>query len=183
VKNLIIAKRYAKALFNLAEEDGKIEQYGQELNGFVLLLGELPDLANAMQNPMYAEAARKAVFHSIVGKVGLSPILTSFINLLIEKKRLQNLAEIAEFYGRLIDAHANIARAQIRAATELKDEVVQDIAKTLEKMTGKHVVVEFQQDSSLIGGIVAKIGDVVFDGSVRRQLLTFKETMKRGALG
>ena len=183
MKNLIIAKRYAKALFNLAQDDDKVEQYGQELDGFVRLLGELPDLANAMQNPLYAEAARKAVFHSIAEKVGLSPILTSFINLLIEKKRVQNIAEIAEFYHRLIDAHANIARAQIKAATELNEDVVQEIARTLEKMTGKHVVVEFQQDPSLIGGIVAKIGDVVLDGSVRRQLLTFKETMKRGALG
>ena len=111
MKNLIIAKRYAKALFNLAQEDGKVDQYGQELDGFVRLLGELPDLANAIQNPLYTEAARKAVFHSIAEKVGLSPILTSFINLLIEKKRVQNLAEIAEFYHRLIDAHANIARA------------------------------------------------------------------------
>jgi F-type H+-transporting ATPase subunit delta len=183
VKNLIIAKRYAKALFNLAQDDDKVEQYGQELDGFVRLLGELPDLANAMQNPLYAEAARKAVFRSIAEKVGLSPIIMSFINLLIEKKRVQNIAEIAEFYHRLIDAHANIARAQIKAATELNEDVVQEIAQTLEKMTGKHVVVEFQQDSSLIGGIVAKIGDVVLDGSVRRQLLTFKETMKRGALG
>jgi F-type H+-transporting ATPase subunit delta len=183
VKNLIIAKRYAKALFNLAQDDGKVEQYGQELDGFVRLLGELPDLANAMQSPLYTEAARKAVFHSIAEKVGLSPIIMSFINLLIEKKRVQNIAEIAEFYHRLIDAHANIARAQIKAATELNEDVVQEIAQTLEKMTGKHVVVEFQQDSSLIGGIVAKIGDVVLDGSVRRQLLTFKEIMKRGALG
>ena len=183
MKNLIIAKRYAKALFNLAQDDGKVEQYGQELDGFVRLLGELPDLANAMQNPLYTEAARKAVFHSISERIGLSPILMSFINLLIEKKRVQNIAEIADFYHRLIDTHANIARAQIRAATQLNEDVVQEIAQTLEKMTGKHVVVEFQQDSSLIGGIVAKIGDVVFDGSVRRQLLNFKETMKRGALG
>lgn len=183
MKNLIIAKRYAKALFNLGQEDGRVEQYGQELDGFVRLLGELPDLANAMQNPLYTEAARKTVFHAIAERIGLSPILMSFINLLIEKKRVQNIAEIAEFYHRLIDAHANIARAQIRAATQLNEDVVQEIAQTLEKMTGKHVVVEFQQDSSLIGGIVAKIGDVVLDGSVRRQLLTFKETMKRGALG
>ena len=183
MKNLIIAKRYAKALFNLAREDGKVEQYGQELDDFVRLLGELPDLANAIQNPLYTEASRRSVFHSIAEKIGLSPILKSFINLLIEKKRVQNVAEIAEYYHKLIDEHANIARAQIRAATQLKENVIQEIAQTLEKMTGKHVVVEFQRDASLIGGIVAKIGDMVLDGSVRRQLLNFRETMKRGALG
>ena len=183
MKNLIIAKRYAKALFNLAQEDGKIEQYGQELDGFVRLSGKLPDLANAIENPLYTEAARKAVFHSVADRIGLSQILKSFINLLIEKRRVQNAAEIAEYYHKLIDEHANIARAKIMAAAPQKEGVVQDIAKTLEKMTGKKVVVEFQQDSSLIGGIVAQIGDLVLDGSVRRQLLHFKETMKRGALG
>jgi F-type H+-transporting ATPase subunit delta len=183
VKNLVIAKRYAKALFNLAQEDGKVEQYGEELDGFVRLSGELPDLANAIQNPLYTEAARKAVFHSVADKIGLSVILKSFINLLIEKKRVQNVAEIAEYYHKLIDEHANIARAQIKAATQLDAGVVQEIAQTLEKMTGKKVLVEFRQDSSLIGGIVAQIGDFVLDGSVKRQLLHFKETMKRGALG
>ena len=183
MKNLIIAKRYAKALFNLAQDDGKVEEYGQELDGFVRLSGELPDLANAIENPLYTEAARKSVFHSVAGKIGLSPILKSFINLLIEKKRVQNISEIGDYYHKLIDEHANIARAQITAATQLDDKVIQEIAKTLETMTGKQIVVEFQQDANLIGGIVAQIGDVVLDGSVRRQLLNFKETMKRGALG
>jgi F-type H+-transporting ATPase subunit delta len=183
VKNLVIAKRYAKALFNLAQEDGKVEQYGEELDGFVRLSGELPDLANAIQNPLYTEAARKSVFHAVADKIGLSAILKSFINLLIEKKRIQNVAEIAEYYHKLIDEHANIARARIKAATQLDEGVVQEIAQTLEKMTGKKVLVEFHQDSSLIGGIVAQIGDLVLDGSVKRQLLHFKETMKRGALG
>jgi F-type H+-transporting ATPase subunit delta len=183
VKNLVIAKRYAKALFNLAQEDGKVERYGEELDGFVRLLGELPDLANAIQNPLYTEAARKLVFQTVADKIGLSAILKSFINLLIEKKRVQNVAEIAEYYHKLIDEHANIARARIKAATQLDEGVVQEIAQTLEKMTGKKVLVEFQQDSSLIGGVVAQIGDLVLDGSVKRQLIHFKETMKRGALG
>ena len=182
MKNLIIAKRYAKALFNLAQDDGKVQQYGEELDGFVRLSGELPDLANAIENPLYTEAARKSVFQSVAGKIGLSPILKSFINLLIEKKRVQNIGEIADYYHKLIDEHANIARAQITAAVQLDENVIQEIAKTLETMTGKHIVVEFQQDANLIGGIVAKIGDVVLDGSVKRQILNFKETMKRGAL-
>jgi len=183
VKNLVIAKRYAKALFNLAQEDGKVEQYGEELDGFIRLSGQLPDLANAIQNPLYTEAARKSVFRVVADKIGLSGILKSFINLLIEKRRVQNVVEIAEYYHKLIDEHANIARAQVKSAVKLEEGVLEEIARTLEKMTGKKVLVEFQQDSSLIGGIVAQIGDLVLDGSVKRQLLHFKETMKRGALG
>jgi len=183
VRNLIIAKRYAKALFNLAEQDKAIEQYGQELDQFAQLLRELPKLADAIENPLFPAATKKTLFATVADKAGMNPIVRSFINLLVEKKRVQHIAEIADYYRKLIDEHANVARAQLRAATPLSEKVVGEIAKSLEKMIGKRVVVEFKEDPSLIGGVVAQIGDLVLDGSVRRQLLNFKETLKRGALG
>ena len=183
MRNLVIAKRYAKALFNLAEQDKAIEQYGQEMDQFVRLLGELPKLAGAIQSPLYPEATRKSLFATGADKVGMAPIVRSFVNLLVEKKRVQHIAEIADYYHKLIDEHANVARAQLSAATALSEGVVGEIALSLEKMTGKKVVIEFKEDPSLIGGVVAQIGDLVLDGSVRRQLLNFKETFKRGALG
>jgi F-type H+-transporting ATPase subunit delta len=183
VKNLVIAKRYAKALFNLAQQMKGVEQYGRELDEFVKLLGELPNLADGIQNPLYPEAAKKSLFRTVADKAGMTPLTRSFIDLLIEKKRVQYLADMADYYHRLMDEHANVARAQLKAATELDEKVIGEIAQTLEKMTGKKIVIEFQKDPALIGGVVAQIGDLVLDGSVRRQLLGFKETLKRGALG
>lgn len=183
MKNLVIAKRYAKALFSLALEGGQVEQYCQELDGFARLLKEIPSMADAILNPLYPEAARKSVFAAVADKSGLTPIMRSFVGLLLEKGRVQHLSEIAEYYHTLMDEHANIARAKLSAASVLDDAAIQEIAKTLETMTGKKVVVEFKQDPDLIGGVVAQIGDLVLDGSVRRQLLNFKETLKRGALG
>jgi len=183
VKNLVIAKRYAKALFSLGVKEKLVDQYGQELDAFVQLMAQLPDLGDALRNPMYPETARKSLFASVADKAGLTPLIRSYLNLLIEKRRLANLGEITEYYHRLIDEHQNIARAQVMAATKLDEKAVADIAKSLEKLTGKKVVVEFQVAPELIGGVVAQIGDLVLDGSVRRQLLNFKETMKRGALG
>jgi len=183
VRNLVIAKRYAKALFNLALDDGQVEQYGQELGEFVRLFKDLPELADAIQNPLYPEAARMSVFASVADKTEMPPIMRSFVELLIQKKRLQHLAEIEACYRKLIDEYANVARAQVKAATPLDDQVIQEIAASLEKMTGKKIAVEFEQDPALIGGVVAQIGDLVLDGSVRRQLLNIKETLKRGELG
>jgi F-type H+-transporting ATPase subunit delta len=183
VRNLVIAKRYAKALFNLALAGGTIEQFGQELDDFVKLLRELPDLADGIQNPLYPDAVKKKLFVTVAEKTGLTPIMKNFIDLLIAKKRVEYLADISEYYHKLTDENANVARAQLKAATQLDEKAIQEIAKTLEKMTGKKIVVEFQEDPSLIGGVVAQIGDLVLDGSVRRQLLGFKETLKRGALG
>lgn len=182
MKNLVIAKRYAKALFNLALQAKQVDQYGQELDEFARLLRDLPDLADAIQNPLYPEAIRKSTFKKVAEKLAIAPIMTSFIDLLIEKRRMQHLEEIGEYYHKLIDEHANIARARLKAAIQLDDSVIQDIARSLEKVVGKKVVVEFQHDPSLIGGVQAQIGDLVLDGSVRRQLLSFKEFMKRGAL-
>jgi F-type H+-transporting ATPase subunit delta len=71
----------------------------------------------------------------------------------------------------------------VSAPKKLDAKVVEEIAQTLGKMTGKKIVIEFKEDPALIGGVVAQIGDLVLDGSVRRQLLGFKETLKRGAIG
>lgn len=182
MKNLVIAKRYAKALFNLAREEAKIDQYGNELAGLVRMFAEIGDLANAIQSPLYPEAARKAIFANLAERLGSSPTIKSFINLLIEKNRVLHLSDILDYYQRLIDEHANVARAQVSAAVALDDKILQDIAVALGTLTGKKVAVEFHQEPGLIGGVVARIGDLVLDGSVRTQLYNFKESQKRGEL-
>ncbi len=183
MKNLVIAKRYSRALFNLAEQGKAIEQYGVELDGFCELLAQLPDLGNALRNPLYPEAVKTNIFNKVAKKLKLSPVIKNFLTLLIDKKRIQHLSEIKDFYHKLIDEHSNIARAQVKAAVELGQGDLDQIAATLEKKIGKKIIVEFEQDSSLVGGVFAQIGDLVLDGSVRRQLLNFKESLKRGAVG
>jgi F-type H+-transporting ATPase subunit delta len=183
VKNLIIAKRYSRALFNLAEEEKSIEQYGAELDGFNEVLKQLPDLGGAFRNPLYPEAAKKSLFKSVAKKLKISAVMKSFINLLIEKKRVENLPDICDYYHKLIDEHANIARAQVRAAVPLDEASLGELAQTLEKKIGKKIVVEFEEDPALLGGVYAQVGDLVLDGSVRKQLLNFKESLKRGAVG
>jgi F-type H+-transporting ATPase subunit delta len=183
VKNLIIAKRYSTALFNLAKEEKAIERYGKELDGFKLLLKELPDLGNALRNPLYPDAGKKKLFTKVAKKTKLSPIMKSFLTLLIDKKRIQYLPDIGDYYNRLIDENSNIARAKVKAAVQLGEEDLAEIAATLEKKVGKKIIVEFEHDPALLGGVFAQIGDLVLDGSVRRQLLNFKESLKRGAVG
>ena len=183
MKNLIIAKRYSRALFNLAEEAKAIEQLGKELHEFHEFLKQFPDLGNALRNPLFPEAARRKLFETVTSQVELSPIMKSFLKLLIEKKRIQYLPDIADYYDRLIDEHSNIARAKVKSAVKLNETELGEIAASLEKKIGKKIVVEFQQDASLLGGVYAQIGDFVLDGSVKRQLLNFKESLKRGAVG
>ncbi len=183
MKNQVIAKRYSKALFSLAREEKAIEEYGAELDGFNQVLKDLPDLESALRNPLYPETVRKTLFQKVAAQLEFSPIIKSFLNLLIEKGRIQHLPEIADYYHRLIDEFSNIARAKVKAASKLSDADIKEIAVALEKKIGKKIVVEFEVDPSLIGGVFAQIGDFVLDGSVKRQLINFKESLKRGAVG
>jgi F-type H+-transporting ATPase subunit delta len=183
VKNQVIAKRYSRALFNLADEANAIEQYGTALDDFVIVLNEIPDLGNALRNPLYPETVKKTLFQKVAGQLQLSPVVNSFLRLLVEKGRIQYLPEIAAYYHRLIDDHSNIARAKVKAAFRLGGPEIKEIAEALEKKIGKKIVVEFEEDPSLLGGVFAQIGDFVLDGSVKRQLLNFKESLKRGAVG
>jgi F-type H+-transporting ATPase subunit delta len=183
VKNQVIAKRYSRALFNLAQEQKAVEQYGTELDGFCQILQDMPDLDSALRNPLYPEAIKKTLIEKVMSQLELSPIMKSFLRLLVEKRRMHHLPEIAEYYHRLIDDYSNIARAKVKAAVRLVGNEIQEIAAALERKIGKKIVVEFEQDPSLIGGVLAQVGDVVLDGSVKRQLLNFKESLKRGAVG
>ena len=183
MKNQVIAKRYSRALFNLAREEKAIEQYGIELDGFNQVLQDIPDLGSALRNPLYPESVKKTLFQKVAARMELSPIMNSFLNLLVEKGRIQHLPEIADYYHRLIDEYSGISRAKVKAAVKLRDAEIEEIAAALEKKMGKKIVVEFEQDDSLLGGVFAQIGDFVLDGSVKRQLINFKESLKRGAVG
>ncbi len=183
MKNLIVAKRYAKALFNLALEDGKLNEYGQELQSLAQLLDQQPVLMDALANPLYPEDVKKSVFRTLAEKAEMSPVMRSFGTLLVEKRRVRHIPEISQYFQRLTDEHFNVARAKLSAAVKLDEGAIAKIAETLSKLTGKKIVIEFQQDPSLIGGAVARIGDLVIDGSVRTQLQAIKESLKRGELG
>ena len=183
MKNQVIAKRYSRALFNLAQGENAIEQYGAELDGFNQLLKDVPDLGSALRNPLYPQGVKKALFLNVAARLELSPIMNSFVNLLVEKGRIQHLPEIADYYHKLIDENSGISRAKVKAAVKLDAAEIERIAAALEKKIGKKIVVEFEQDDSLLGGVYAQIGDFVLDGSVKRQLMNFKESLQRGAVG
>ncbi len=180
MKNLSIARRYAKALLLIGKEDGKAETYREELDGLTKLLAVQPDLERAVNNPLYPPADRRKVLEAVVQKLGLSEVMQSFLFLLFEKGRFGFLESISEFYAKLADDLKGIARASLVSATELGDDTVDKIRAALSQRTGKDIILDVQQDPELIGGIVTKIGDLVLDGSIKTQLVNMRESLKRG---
>jgi len=180
VKNLAIARRYAKALLLIGKEDGQAETYKQELEGLAALMAREKQLEQAVSNPLYVAAERKRVLQAVLEKLNLSSIVTAFVNLLFDKGRISFLASIDAYYQQLVDELKGIARASLVSAAELSPAAIEKIRTTLSQKTGKQVVLEIDQDPGLIGGVVTRIGDLVLDGSIRTQLLNMRESLKRG---
>ena len=180
MRNLAIARRYAKALLLIGKEDGQTETYRKELERIANLFAGEKELEQAVCNPLYRFEQRQKVLKKIIEALQVSRIMSAFIGLLFEKRRIVYLAQINEFYQKLADQLNGIERASLISAIRLSSEAVDNIRQSLNKMTGKQIILEQELDSSLIGGVVTKIGDLVLDGSVKTQLINLRESLKRG---
>ena len=180
MKNLTVARRYAKALLLIAKEDGNAETYREELDGFAGLIASEKALESVLCNPLYDSVARKKILRAVIEKLKLSSVMRSFFLLLFDKGRIGFINNINDFYQILADELKGAVRASLVSATKLAEEAVGKIRATLSKMTGRNIILDVQHDPNLIGGVVSKIGDLVLDGSIRTQLLNMRESLKRG---
>ncbi len=178
MKQIILARRYAKALFAVGNEDGKLEDYNDALQGIAEFYGSGAELADALTNPLYPVDVREKVMEGIVASMGVDKHMANFLNLLVEKKRADILPEIAEEFQAMVDEKKNISHGSVVSAVELSAELQAKVKTTLEKLTGKTVELTTSVDPSIIGGIVAKVGDLELDGSIRTQLASLKDSIK-----
>ena len=180
MKNLAIARRYAKALLLIGKEDGQTETYRKELGDVTGLFEHEKVLAQTIANPLYNAASREKVIQEVVKRLKLSRVMSSFLLLLFAKGRIGFLNNINEFYQKLADELKGVARASLVSAIGLSSETIEKVRSALSTLTSKEVVLEVAEDPGLIGGIVTKIGDLVLDGSIKTQLLNMRESLKRG---
>lgn len=180
MKNLAIARRYAKALLLIGKEDGQTEQYRKELENIAKLMDQEKNLADTIANPLHIHGERKQVLQRVIEKMNVSKVMSAFMLLLFEKGRIGFIGSINDFYQMMADELKGVARASLVSASELTSDTIEKIRTALSKKTGKEVVLEVTQDPGLIGGIVTRIGDLVLDGSIKTQLLNMRETLKRG---
>lgn len=183
MKNLVIARRYAKALMLIGKEDNKAESYRDELSAFSGLMAANRGLEQAICNPLYDAGSRRNVLLDIIGRMDLSAVVKSFLLLLFDKGRVRFIGHINEFYHQLVDEWQGVTRASLVSATELTSDTIKRIRDSLSRRVGKEIIVETELDPGLIGGVVTRIGDLVLDGSVRTQLRNMKESLKRGERG
>jgi F-type H+-transporting ATPase subunit delta len=180
VINRKIARRYAKALMNIGQEDGKYDTYGKELDAFTALFQREEQLREVLNNPAFSIPRRQGIITEIGNRLRLSPITINFFHLLVDKNRMRYLPDITALYRELADEAAGRARVHLITAHDLSVQKLKELTKGLQDLAGKEVIMEVETDSSLIGGVVAQIGGTVYDGSVKTQLERLKAILVKG---
>lgn len=165
-----IAKRYARAFFEIAEEEKQFEKYYHELQSFSGVVDGNENLKDFLANPIFDQHDKRDVVDVILQKIGLTGITASFLRLLADKRRIGILADIVACYREMMDAVLKKQRVQVRTAFPLSTELLEHLKKGLEELTGKQVDLTVDHDASLLAGIVVRVGDTLYDGSIKTQL-------------
>ncbi|MEA2626141.1 MAG: F-type H+-transporting ATPase subunit delta [Candidatus Binatota bacterium] len=176
-----VAKRYARALFSLDDEDGQgeFENTAQELARLAALMHGDPGLRRAV-DPTLDAPSRKAVAERLAEALHFSPRLGNFLALLAENNRLRFLDQIAREYRGLADRKLGRVRARIRTAKPLDDDAVRRIVEVFEAKLGKKVLAEVTIEPALLGGVIVESQGRVYDGSTRTQLERLQGVLAAG---
>ena len=173
-----LAKRYARALMSLGQEQGLYERLGQELAQMAALEAGNEDFRLAVTAPIYPKQVREKLIDSIGGALGLHELMVRFLKFLNEKGRLAYLAKISSAYQDLMDEALGRVRAQVTTAVPLRADNASLLLLSLTELTGKMVIMDPTVDPEIIGGVVTRVAGKLFDGSIRTQLSRMEEKLK-----
>jgi F-type H+-transporting ATPase subunit delta len=174
-----IARRYAKALFSLAVEAGRADAWSDALLALKTAIESSADLRDVLSNPVYSKEQRRSIVEQLGKALSLDPGPTNLLYLLADRNRLSHLPAMVDTFRDLADAHLGRVRARVTSATPLDAAAATAIAEKLAAGTKAKVIVDRTVDPALIGGVVAQVGSVVYDGSLRTQLEDLRRTLKQ----
>ncbi len=168
------AKRYAQAAFAVALEHDELERWGTDLEAMAALMTQAEAIA-LLQSNKVPEAEKASVLKEALPDIG--PRAMNLARLLVDKDRVHLAAQIAEEYRVLFDEQRGIAWADVVTAIPLDGDQKRRVAARLGEVTGKQVNVDATVDPSILGGLIARIGDTLIDGSTRSRLLALKKEL------
>ena len=177
-----LARRYALALIELGKESNALSAISESLNDFADVLS-LSDrlLHKSMNNPAISIAEKRATIESIAQKLELHPFVKNVVHILLERGRLSIFSNLVTSFDGMADAELNRVRATVTTANNITEEEQAKLRNTLSQshsVSPENLIVEFTVDESIIGGIVAKVGDRIYDGSIRSQLKEIQNVLK-----
>jgi F-type H+-transporting ATPase subunit delta len=164
----VVARTYARALFEAAKEHGRIDEVRDELGALVEAIRDVPELQAMIRNPELDPPEKANALAAIMKDA--DELLRNFVRLVAEKGRAPMLEEIAREYDALVAAEERILNVELTTAYELSDDEASSIVKQIEDASGRKVEAERTVDPGLIGGLVLKVGTLEVDSSVRGRL-------------
>lgn len=177
MKSSSVGRRYARALIELAEANKQTERVAKDLLDFADSFAKNKDLRGVFENPQVTRDQRKKILTTLLDRMAVAPVVKSALLLLGDRGRLKHIGDIAEAFQAISEDRAGRVRAEVTTAVDMPEAYFAELTKVLEGVTGKKVVLVKKQDPAIIAGVVTRVGDKVFDGSVRTRLGELKERM------
>ncbi|MDH3726310.1 MAG: ATP synthase F1 subunit delta [Myxococcales bacterium] len=172
-----LGRRYAKALLELAREQNQTDQVVRDTGALLDAWKASSELREIIRNPVVPKPALRAAIDAIMDKLGTSKLVRNTIGLLADRRRLLYLPDVLSAFEELSEAETGRVRAEVISAKPLDDAYYSRLQEMLQRATGRRIVLVKKQDPSLIGGVVTRIGDRVFDGSISNRLSELRETL------
>lgn len=182
LQDAVLAGRYAKALFAAARTGSAVEAVSGDLAALAKALKASPALAASLSHPRLSAREKKAAALKASGKKSFHELTDRFMDLLLVKKRISLLSQAAALFQAAADEAAGLSRAQVRAARPLTPAQDKALAASLEKALGTKVALETTLDESLLGGVVVRAGDKLWDLSLAGRLKRMKEKLLETSL-
>lgn len=170
-----VARRYARALLAIGRDQAKDEVLATDLERLSQVYERSPDLRAVLANPVFSAAQRQKVLDEIASRLALSKTVHTAARLLLQRGRMPALPAISRALRNMVDEQAGRIRARLTSATPLDKGTEVRIRAALGRATSMNVVLETQEDPSLIAGIVTQVGDVIYDGSIAAQLQALRQ--------
>ncbi len=178
-----VGRRYARALFEIALEAGTVDSIAGELDALATALAASTELVEVLTFPTHTAELRKRVFTAVADRLGTGANVRNLVQLLLDRNRMTAFDACLRSFRELADEHLGQVRGEVVSARPLSDAQLASIQGKLEQMTGKRILLATREDPSLLGGLVARVGNTLYDGSVRTQLEGLKRAMSESSHG
>jgi F-type H+-transporting ATPase subunit delta len=176
----VAAKRYAQAVFDIAREKGEFDRWVEDLQAIVDLVA-LPGVLDVLASSRVPSEVKVRVLRS--GLADVSPLASNLAHLLVDKGRIGLTEQVRDEYLRLLDEHRGVAKAVVITAVPLSDDEGRAVVQRLKELTGKEIVLETRVEPGILGGLVARVGDRLIDGSTRTRLLELRSRLAGDTAG
>jgi F-type H+-transporting ATPase subunit delta len=175
-----VARRYAEAMADVAITHNVVDQTDGELRAFAEMMRQSRELADVFASPVLPQSDKRKVLEALIARARPSTFTANLLRAMLTNNRLPLVPDVYEQYRRLINERRGVVVAEVTTAQPLNAQEQAQLGQRLQTLTGKQVEFQFKTDAALIGGVITRIGSVVYDGSVRTQLQEIEQRLKAG---